>query len=182
MADHAAWAVGYARQAQADFQTFEKLQAMPVPECHKLQFLQMACEKLVKAHLCSDKADPSGLQTSHAYVAKTLPVVLRQQAEFIKYEGAAARKTLQGVGTDHEKRFSRTLDDPGTPAEAKGVLFMRFRLHFESEKDPPSSEVRDRRYLSAFLLRLMAPRHRAKPVKKTSVFFTVTVVEQLDCK
>jgi hypothetical protein len=42
MADHAAWAIGYARQAQADFQTFEKLQAMTVPECHKLQFVQMA--------------------------------------------------------------------------------------------------------------------------------------------
>ena len=50
MADHAAWAIGYARQAQADFQTFEKFQAMTVPECHKLQFLQMACEKLVNAH------------------------------------------------------------------------------------------------------------------------------------
>jgi len=95
MADHAAWAVGYARQAQADFQTFEKLQSMPVPECHKLQFLQMACEKLVKAHLCLGKADPSDLQTSHAYVAGTLPVVLRQQAAFINYGGPAARKTLQ---------------------------------------------------------------------------------------
>ena len=67
MADHAAWAVGYARQAQADFQTFEEFQAMTVPECHKLQFLQTACEKLVKAHLCFENADPSGLQTSHAY-------------------------------------------------------------------------------------------------------------------
>ena len=176
MADHAAWAVGYARQAQADFQTFEKFQAMTVPECHKLQFLQMACEKLVKAHLCFEKADPSGLQTSHAYVTRTLPVVLRQQATSISYEGAAARKTLQRAGTDHEKRFSRTLDDPGTPAEATGVVFMGFRLHSESEKDPPSSEVRERRYLSAFLLRLMAPRHRAKPVKKTRVFFTAPVV------
>ena len=75
MAGKAAWAVGYARQAQADFQTFEKLQFMPVPEFHELQFLQMACEKLVKAHLCSANADPSDLQTSHGYVAGTLPVV-----------------------------------------------------------------------------------------------------------
>jgi hypothetical protein len=61
MADHAAWAVGYARQSQADFQTFEKLQPMSVPECHKLQFLQMACEKLVKSHLCAGKSDPADL-------------------------------------------------------------------------------------------------------------------------
>ncbi len=95
MADHAAWAVGYARQARADFRTFEKLQAMPVPECQKLQFLQMACEKLVKAHLCAGRADPADLQTSHAYVAGTLPVVLRQQAAFLNFGGAAARTTLQ---------------------------------------------------------------------------------------
>lgn len=95
MTDHAAWAIGYARQAQADFQTFEKLQAMTVPECHKLQFLQMACEKLVKAHLCAGRTDPADLQASHAYVAGTLPVVLRQQARFINYEGPAARTTLR---------------------------------------------------------------------------------------
>ena len=94
MADHSAWSVGYARQAQADFATFETLQVMPVPECHKLQFLQMACEKLVKAHLCSEGSDPANLQASHAYVARTLPVVLRQQAGFINYEGPAARTTL----------------------------------------------------------------------------------------
>ena len=95
MADHAAWAIGYARQAQADFQTFEKLQAIPVPECHKLHFLQMACEKLVKAHLCAGRTDPADLQASHAYVAGTLPVVLRQEAKFINYEGGAARTTLR---------------------------------------------------------------------------------------
>jgi hypothetical protein len=95
MADHAAWAVGYARQSQADFQTFEKLQPMSVPECHKLQFLQMACEKLVKSHLCAGKSDPADLQTSHAYIAGTLPVVLRQQARFVNYDGPAARTTLR---------------------------------------------------------------------------------------
>ncbi len=42
------WSIGYARQADADFKTFEAMQAMEVPACHKLQFLQMACEKLVK--------------------------------------------------------------------------------------------------------------------------------------
>ena len=94
MADHAAWAIGYARQARADFQTFEKLQFMTVPECHKLQFLQMACEKLVKAHL-RGRTDPADLQASHAYVAGTLPVVLRQQANSSTMRVAAARTTLQ---------------------------------------------------------------------------------------
>lgn len=97
MADSAAWSIGYARQAKADFETFEKLQSMSVPECHKLQFLQMACEKLVKAHLCHANADPTDLQTSHAYIAGTLPVVLRQYAAEIHYSGAAARETIRRV-------------------------------------------------------------------------------------
>lgn len=75
------WAAAYARQADADFQTFQKLQDLPVPDCHRLLFLQMACEKLVKAHLCGPVGtDPVAVQTSHAYIAGTLPVVLRQQA------------------------------------------------------------------------------------------------------
>jgi hypothetical protein len=48
MATGAEWSTGYARQADADFKTFEAIQVLSVPECHKLQFLQMACEKLVQ--------------------------------------------------------------------------------------------------------------------------------------
>jgi len=74
------WAKGYARQAGADFENYLHFQGeSKVPQCHKLQFLQMACEKLAKAHLCLAGTDPKVLQTSHAYIARTLPVVLRQQ-------------------------------------------------------------------------------------------------------
>lgn len=95
MATSGEWTTGYARQAKADFETFERLQSVNVPECHKLQFLQMACEKLAKAYLCANKSDPATLQSSHAYVAKTLPVVLRQQAIFVNFSGATAQSTLQ---------------------------------------------------------------------------------------
>ena len=51
MASPAQWAEGYARQADADFTTWTLLQGnTSVPECHRLLFLQMACEKLCKAH------------------------------------------------------------------------------------------------------------------------------------
>ena len=74
------WTIAYARMAEADFHTWSVLQALSgVPECHKLLFLQMACEKLTKAHLCDLGTDPDTLQTSHAFTAKTLPVVIRQQ-------------------------------------------------------------------------------------------------------
>lgn len=84
-----AWANGYARQAQADFETWEKLRAIDsVPECHKLLFLQMACEKLTKAHLCKAGSDPATLQSSHAYVARNLPIVIRQQVGLSKPKNA----------------------------------------------------------------------------------------------
>ncbi len=80
MATNDEWAIGYARQAGADFATYLELQGnRSVPQCHKLQFLQMACEKLMKAQLIKGGNDPQELQSSHAYIAGTLPIVIRQQ-------------------------------------------------------------------------------------------------------
>jgi hypothetical protein len=73
------WAKAYARQAAADFSTYLHLRQQKIPECHKLHFLQMACEKLCKAHLCKGGTNPKTLQRSHGYVAGTLPVVLMQE-------------------------------------------------------------------------------------------------------
>lgn len=50
-----------------------------MPACQQLHFLQMACEKICKAHLCGEGTDPAALAASHAYIAKTLPVIARQQ-------------------------------------------------------------------------------------------------------
>ena len=72
MATGEAWSIAYARQASADLDTYEFMQDGPVPECHKLQFLQMACEKLVKAHLCGTGTPPASLQASHGYVSTQL--------------------------------------------------------------------------------------------------------------
>ncbi len=94
MATPAQWTKGYGRQADADLRTFNLLRRSEVPECHKLQFLQMACEKLVKAHLCREGKDPATLQGSHAYVSKHLAVVLRDQADFENYKGSRARDVL----------------------------------------------------------------------------------------
>jgi hypothetical protein len=105
MATSAEWATGYARQADADFTTFEALQSLTIPQCHQLQFLQMACEKLVKAHLCGAGTDPGNLQQSHAYIAGTLPVVLRQQALFVNFGGSKAKEALK-----HAARLAREIE------------------------------------------------------------------------
>ena len=93
------WSVGYARQASADFNTFDLMQELDVPDCHKLQFLQMACEKLAKAHRCGTGTLPEALQSSHAQVAAHLPVVLRQQAVFVNFGGPQAREVLARAST-----------------------------------------------------------------------------------
>src|ERR1700722_6766137 len=116
MATSPEWSHGYARQADADFKMFQTLeQEAAVEACHKLQFLQMACEKIVKAHLCGEGTNPSVLQTSHAYIAGTLPVVLRQVATKYKYTGKNARWVLQ-----HSRYLAQEIEVLA-PAEKRGA-------------------------------------------------------------
>lgn len=70
------WRLAFARQAKADIDTMKKLATASVPQCHSLQFLQMACEKIAKASLCTT-ADPPA--RDHGFVAKVLPKVLFEQ-------------------------------------------------------------------------------------------------------
>ncbi|MDB5350931.1 MAG: hypothetical protein JWN86_2178 [Planctomycetota bacterium] len=82
MSEPTDWALAYARQADADFRAWELCETHPeavAAECHKLLFLQMACEKLCKAHLIRGGTVPQDLQSSHGYIEKPLPLVMRQQ-------------------------------------------------------------------------------------------------------
>ena len=97
MATAEEWSVGFARQAAADLNTFDLMQGLDVPECHRLQFLQMACEKLVKAHLCGAKTAPESIQASHAYIARNLPKVLKHEAIRVNLGRAQARDLLGTV-------------------------------------------------------------------------------------
>lgn len=91
MATPAEWSRGYARQADADFNTWDDLQGnTKTAECHRLLFLQMACEKLCKAHLIRSGTPPDSLQTSHGYIAGPLPLVIRDQIIF-------QRQNLKGM-------------------------------------------------------------------------------------
>lgn len=81
VSERADWALAYARQAPADLRAWELYEQHPeavAAECHKLLFLQMACEKLCKAYLIRAGTPPEDLQASHGYIAKPLPVVIRQ--------------------------------------------------------------------------------------------------------
>ncbi len=100
MSTSADWLGGYARQADADFRAWELYQRHPeavASECHKLLFLQMACEKLCKAYLISTKAHPQTLQTSHGFIEKVLPVIVRQQIGELLRNPTAMRPFTQRV-------------------------------------------------------------------------------------
>ncbi|HKI38148.1 MAG TPA: hypothetical protein VKA46_40215 [Gemmataceae bacterium] len=74
----------------------------------------MACEKLVKAHLCGEGTDPASLQTSHGYVAGTLPVVLKGYMSLINFTRPQAREALKRA-----KHLSQEINVLA-PAEKRG--------------------------------------------------------------
>jgi hypothetical protein len=99
------WARGFARQAAVDFRTWEVLrQIEEVPACHPLMFLQMACEKLTKAYLCGTGADLNQIQLSHAYVEKTLPMMIRLQSSL-----SGLKPSLSASVFHASKRISREI-------------------------------------------------------------------------
>jgi hypothetical protein len=81
MSETAVWARAYARQADIDFKAWELYEKHPeavAAECHRLLFLQMASEKLCKAHLIRGGTPPENLQTSHGYIANPLPIIMQE--------------------------------------------------------------------------------------------------------
>lgn len=102
------WSRLYARQARADFDTFDGLSFttdFSSPECHRLLFLQMACEKLTKSSLCRNSSDPDDLQSSHAYTSKNLPLIVK--AQFIAF--GKKKGQIQSLMT-HVKHLAREIE------------------------------------------------------------------------
>ena len=101
------WPLAYAKQARSDLAARACLLEHPeLSQCHQLHFLQMACEKLCKAHLCGSGVDPEQLRRSHAFVASVLPVIVRQHL---------ARQTSQlprntGWVYQASKRYARLIE------------------------------------------------------------------------
>ena len=63
-------------QGLSDLRTRDKLIGLRVERCHVLHYLQMASEKICKAHLASHTE--SNLRNTHACVQRVLPMIARQ--------------------------------------------------------------------------------------------------------
>jgi hypothetical protein len=98
MASTAERAQSFARQSEADYATWQSLEKMSeVPECHRMLFLQMTCEKLCKASLLDQGKSWEQVQKSHAFIAKPLPLVIRFQLEYEGHEITKHRDFLTYV-------------------------------------------------------------------------------------
>jgi len=73
------WAQAFARQACSDFQVRDELLRLGLPPCHQLHYLQMAMEKVAKAHYMQRGDDPVSLQRSHGYIAKATAVIVKSE-------------------------------------------------------------------------------------------------------
>lgn len=100
------WQTAYALQAKSDLEARDcLLRSEDLPSCHQLHYLQMACEKLCKAHLIRKGTDPQVLRKSHAYIAKPLPTIARQ---ILSRE--AGRQTKNTWVIDAIKRLARQIE------------------------------------------------------------------------
>jgi hypothetical protein len=100
MSNPADWARSYARQADADLSAWDFYENHPqalAAECHKLLFLQMACEKLCKAHLIQSGTPPGSVRTSHGYVAGPWPAIILQLILDMKQDRRRVRGLLAVV-------------------------------------------------------------------------------------
>jgi hypothetical protein len=101
MSGSADWALAYARQAAADFRAWELYEQHPeavAAECHKLLFLQMACEKLCKAHLIRTGAEPEDVRRKHGSIGKHLRTIIREQIIHTGQDPRKVRGLLTLVG------------------------------------------------------------------------------------
>lgn len=64
-----------------------------VAMCHSLHFLQMACEKLCKAHLydANEGADDGEYETSHGYTSKNLHLIVQRAFQRVHPNGKTAQ-------------------------------------------------------------------------------------------
>ena len=69
------WAAAFARQALSDLHAREAIVTANLPDCQSLHFLQMAAEKVCKAHLYAVGEE---VGFTHAVVRKYLPVLVRE--------------------------------------------------------------------------------------------------------
>ena len=92
----------YAQQSRSDFAVYQK-HLQGVEECHRLHYLQMACEKIAKAYRLRDPVSfsPDDLY-SHVVFSKFIVI-------FLKSVPVRSRYRVQEAKRRQMERYARTL-------------------------------------------------------------------------
>lgn len=109
LTDRKEWAIANARQSASDLHVYEVLQASAlappdqIEECHRLHYLQMACEKIAKAYRFRDtSAFEENLTTSLVAFSKFIE-------NFIKSSVVKQRQGFYDAWMGNVFRYSRKL-------------------------------------------------------------------------
>ena len=119
------WADAFARQARSDMAVYELLALMnEVERCHKLHYLQMACEKIAKAYRLRDMGMTiEETESSHKAFSKFIeghlksPDVKKQYAgkkELLLHTERFARKLAEDI-----EKLAPAIDREATPQNAE---------------------------------------------------------------
>jgi hypothetical protein len=98
------WARAYALQALSDLRARDALAVAGVEKCHRLHFLQMAAEKVCKAHLAMGSGHEN-IRKTHAYVASVLPTIARRF-----YATISDENQMPNWQMDRIKRMAREIE------------------------------------------------------------------------
>lgn len=121
------WARAFARQAEADWITYQQMEAeLPSkPACHRLLFLQMSCEKLVKSHLLLGGMDPESKdfrvhtwikrrlrEILRAYIANTFRSIDHERSVMKRFKLLAQEIEILNPAADDDKRRPENCEYP----------------------------------------------------------------------
>ncbi len=119
------WADAYARQGASDLRVYKQWLAVNgVPVCHKLHYLQMACEKLAKAYLLRySSASEESLRTSHVAFPSFIEAYYASARVRHSYIGRTAqlksvKRGLRNIAREIEK-LAPAVDRKQTPSNAE---------------------------------------------------------------
>jgi hypothetical protein len=100
-------AEAYAAQSRSDFEVYN-VHLQNAEECHRLHYLQMACEKIAKAYRLRDTPDfPEEKLYSHVFFSKFISNLLTSPQ--IKRRYTSQDAVLRQLGHD-ANRFSREIE------------------------------------------------------------------------
>jgi hypothetical protein len=147
----AAWSRAFAVQAKADLAARDVLLlADSLPICEHLHFLQMACEKVAKAHRCWDGKDPKNLLT-HGVTEKVISLIAKQLFARGVLQDGASRKSIDSIRelarevellAPTVKDGNRRPDNCEYPWEdSQGVLHIPAEHHFRKLDDLASHPI-----------------------------------------